>query len=71
MNKCNYCAYKNIKKETKNNGTILSKVPAFYGGVDIFKHPKDISIESILEDKKLRETYYVAYFMEITKSCSC
>jgi hypothetical protein len=73
MGQCNHCTYKRFKKEAKAKGEVLTQTPARWGmgGVEVFMHPKDVSMEGVDEDDERWEKYHVAWFMELTNECAC
>jgi hypothetical protein len=64
LTQCNYCTLQRIQKcaERENQQvTIL--------GQNCYVHPKDVNISELNEE--LKERYFVAWFMELTKGCAC
>jgi hypothetical protein len=48
---------------------------AGFEGVDVFVHPTDVDLSTILDlmilDSPGREAYFAVWFMELSKECAC
>jgi hypothetical protein len=72
MSRCNYCSLKEYKRRAKTENKKLIMKPSHFGsfgGTDIFLVPKDIKVD--LQDKKVRDNYFVSWCMEIPDKCMC
>ena len=73
LTQCNYCSLQEVRSQAKRDGLKVSLRPGWYGGTDIFVHPKDVKIPSGQQDddSPLRMKYCARWMMEIGRSCCC
>ena len=66
---CNYCLLQNYRKLAKDTNSKLTIIPAIFTGVDIYIHPKSISIRKLSLHK--RKVYFECWFMKLSDKCAC
>lgn len=74
MSLCNYCALEDIKrraKETNKKVTVRDNAKWGMGGVNVYMHPSDVRLSNVIEDSKIHDKYFVAWFMELPNHCCC
>jgi len=74
LTQCNFCSFKAVQRSARARGLKITKVPNM-GGVDILLHPKDVDPKTLSKgepnSKRLREKYFVAWYMELPDHCCC
>ena len=69
---CNYCHYRRYLANAKRDELIVTKLAGWRGGVDIFVHPAEITIEAGAgEEGHPQYQYMRGWFMELTDHCCC
>lgn len=75
LTQCNYCSLQHYHSEAKAKQlkvTVLPDAKFGLGGVNVYVHPKDVSIKELSggEDGE-RKQYRQAWFMELPERCCC
>lgn len=73
LTQCNRCSLEQYKLRAKKEGLKLTMVPdrRKTGGVNVYLHHDSVNKTALKKSKQLRETYFVAWFMEVGEECSC
>lgn len=75
LTRCNYCSLEAIKRKAKHDKqrvTILNDARWGMGGVNVYVHPKDVSVRTIEGGEEgPRKKYFVCWFMELSGHCVC
>lgn len=72
---CNYCNLKAIKadaRKRKQYVTLLGLPHAKLGGIEIYVHPREVTISVVAgKDQRKIKKYWVAWMWVITDHCVC
>lgn len=75
LTQCNYCNLEAIKanaRKKKQWVTLLGLPHSKLGGIEVYVHPKDVTITALeKQDKKEIKKYWVAWMWVITDHCVC
>jgi len=76
LTRCNYCKLKSLKQNAKAKGMKVTKRSSnFWGGIDIYIHPKDIKIPPgyvhVADSEEGADQYFVMWCKEIGQFCEC
>ena len=70
--RCNFCTLKKIKSNAEEIGlsaTLIKSTSSGLGGIDVFIHPKNVTIESLEPEK--RKEFFAVWAWEIGDKCHC
>lgn len=72
MTQCNLCSYEAIVRQAKTGGLVVTKKRGWRGGIDVFAHPPDVTIEKGAgEPGHPQKGYWKSWFMELPAQCCC
>lgn len=69
---CNLCSYQAIERQAKAAGLVVTKKHGWAGGIDVFAHPPDVTIENGAGAAgHPQKKYWKAWFMSLPAQCCC
>jgi len=76
LTQCNYCSLRDVKRQAAHVGKhvhIKRDYNGELGGVDVYVTPVSVDLPEgeIPRASEFFQQYWVAWFMEVTKSCCC